>query len=580
MSQEIKLVNSHIEEYLDYYCGLSAPRFAVMIKGQWGAGKTWFIEQYCEKLKKRQSYKYLYVSLFGMTKFSDIEYAFFQQLHPVLSSQGMEITGKIVKGLLKASIKFDLDHDGKDDGSLNVQIPEIPNYLKNVDERVLIFDDLERCKIDLRDIFGYINQFVEHHNLKVIIIANELDLQSKYNDYKIMKEKLIGQTFDILIDFEGTFYKFLSETKNSQIEKILFQDINYLKNIYAKLEYNNLRTLKKIILDFKRIFEKLPNKAKNRRDILNNILIFLAFLSIEIKRGVIHSNDVNKLIREYRSHSAKLSLNATLGRSIDSSQAIKLESKLDNQELQNTVQKNYNLYSNFELDKVFPSESWWEKFFDQGLIDSDELNTSVLSKYFPEDENTPNWRRLYYFTKLSDIDFDNLLKKVELEYKEKKFLDIGEIKHVFGIFLTLSEKGLYCKNKSDILSDAKTYINHLNSCNKIPALPYSIIDDRLADNYDNLLFYGFDFREFKELSSYVNEIQASIRTNNLPNDAKELINIMKNEPARFYNMVCFSQTSEQIYYTIPILQYINVDSFIDALMAMDYPSKEFGLFWV
>ncbi|WP_271254322.1 P-loop NTPase fold protein [Pseudanabaena sp. Chao 1811] len=502
MSQEIKLVNSHIEEYLDYYCGLSAPRFAVMIKGQWGAGKTWFIEQYCEKLKKRQSYKYLYVSLFGMTKFSDIEYAFFQQLHPVLSSQGMEITGKIVKGLLKASIKFDLDHDRKDHISLDVKIPEIPNYLKNVDERILIFDDLERCKIELRDIFGYINQFVEHHNLKVIIIANESDLQSKYTDYKIMKEKLIGQTFDILIDFEGTFHRFLSETQNNQIEKILFQDIEHLKNIYAKLGYNNLRTLKKIILDFKRIFEELPNKAKNRIDILNDILTFLTVFSIEIKRGVIHSNDVIKLIREYRSHRARLSLKETLGKSIDSSKSDKIEAKLDNEELKNTIQKNYNLYNSFELDKVFPSESWWEKFFDQGSIDSDELNTSISSKYFPQDKDTPNWRRLYYFTRLSDIDFEDLLKKVELEYKEKKFLDIGEIKHVFGIFLTLSEKGLYCKNKSDILSDAKTYINHLNSCNKISALPYSIIDDRFADNYDNLLFYGFDFREFKELSSY------------------------------------------------------------------------------
>jgi len=491
----------------------------------------------------------------------------------------MEITGKIVKGFLKASIKFDWDHDGKDDGSLNIQIPEIPNYLKNVDERILIFDDLERCKIDLRDIFGYINQFVEHHNLKVIIIANELDLQSKHTDYKIMKEKLIGQTFDILIDFEGTFYTFLSETQNSQNEKILFQDINFLKNIYAKLEYNNLRTLKKIILDFKRIFEKLPDKAKNRIEILNNILIFLAFLSIEIKRGVIHSNDVNKLIREYRSHRAKLSLNATLGRSRDSTQSIKPEAKLDNQELQNelqnTVQKNYNLYSNFELDKIFPSESWWEKFFDQGLIDSDELNTSVLSKYFPEDENTPNWRRLYYFPRLSDIDFADLLEKVELEYKAKSFLDIGEIKHVFGIFLTLSEKRLYHKSKADILSEAKTYINYLNSCNKITPLPYSMTENRLVDNHENLIFCEFDSREFKELNSYIYEIQKSIRINNFPNDAKELLDIMKNDQIKFYKMVGISQTPEQIYYTIPILQYIDINSFIDNLMIMDYDAKEF-----
>jgi hypothetical protein len=33
----ISEINNHIEEYLDYYCGLShAPGFAVLLKGEWG----------------------------------------------------------------------------------------------------------------------------------------------------------------------------------------------------------------------------------------------------------------------------------------------------------------------------------------------------------------------------------------------------------------------------------------------------------------------------------------------------------------------------------------------------------------
>ena len=41
---------------------------------------------------------------------------------------------------------------------------------------ILIFDDLERCKIPINDLLGYINQFVEHLNLKVIIVANEKEI--------------------------------------------------------------------------------------------------------------------------------------------------------------------------------------------------------------------------------------------------------------------------------------------------------------------------------------------------------------------------------------------------------------------
>jgi pantothenate kinase-related protein Tda10 len=138
MTQDNRSLNSHIEKYLDYYCNLChAPEFAVLLKGKWGSGKTWFIEQYREKLEEKNK-KCLYVSLYGMTKFSEIEDEFFRQLHPILSSKGMTIAGKIAKSFLKGTVKIDLNGDSKDDGNLSVQIPEvnIPDYLKNTDENI------------------------------------------------------------------------------------------------------------------------------------------------------------------------------------------------------------------------------------------------------------------------------------------------------------------------------------------------------------------------------------------------------------------------------------------------------------
>ncbi len=183
---ETRSVNSHIEDYLDYYCGLShSPGFALLLKGEWGCGKTWFINKYLKKLKQKKQ-KSLYVSLYGMTSFSEIEDAFFQQLHPVLSSKGMAVTGKILKGVLKGTLKIDLDGDKKDDGSVTLGIPDInlPDYLKNTDKSILVFDDLERCQIGIGNLLGYINSFVEHQGLKVILVANEEKLlkNDKYKD--------------------------------------------------------------------------------------------------------------------------------------------------------------------------------------------------------------------------------------------------------------------------------------------------------------------------------------------------------------------------------------------------------------
>jgi len=148
---EISSVNAHVQEYLDYYCGLTnPPGFAVLLKGSWGSGKTWFIEQYQKSLETK-NLRTLYISLYGMKSTSDIEDKFFQLLHPIMSSRGMAITGIIMKGLLKGALKIDLTRDGKDDVAWNIEIPQINHSFKpsDIDNTILIFDDVERCKIDL-----------------------------------------------------------------------------------------------------------------------------------------------------------------------------------------------------------------------------------------------------------------------------------------------------------------------------------------------------------------------------------------------------------------------------------------------
>ncbi len=79
--------NKHINDFLKYYFNLEqSPEYAILIDGEWGAGKSWFIQKALNDLKG-SSGKYLYVSLYGMSNFSEIEDAFFEQMHPVLSSR-------------------------------------------------------------------------------------------------------------------------------------------------------------------------------------------------------------------------------------------------------------------------------------------------------------------------------------------------------------------------------------------------------------------------------------------------------------------------------------------------------------
>ncbi|BAS54236.1 hypothetical protein NIES2135_05140 [Leptolyngbya boryana NIES-2135] len=567
MSQEQKTINSHIETYLDYYCNLShAPGFAVLLQGQWGSGKTWFINRYREKLKEN-NHKCLYVSLYGMTSFSEIENAFFQQLHPVLSSKGMAITGKIIKGLLKGTLKIDLNSDSKDDGTLNLQIPEInlPEYLRDADKSILIFDDLERCNIDLVNILGYINFFVEHQELKVILIANEDELV-KDTKYQIIKEKLIGKTFGVSLDFEGALENFIAVINNLNARRFLSDNTELIQNFYGQAGYENLRNLKQIVLDFERIFNVLPEKAKDKVELAQDLLKLLIAFSIEIKRGNILPKDISKLRETYSVSLSTRIASQALGTGKDEDQ--------ENTPLQEVL----NRYPSIDLRDPFPSELWWQVFFDKGIVDIEELAQSILNSRYFQNENTPNWVRLWHFTDLSDDDFDSIISSVELDFSNRKYVEIGIVKHVFGLLLMFSHAGLYSKKKDEILKNTKRYIDYLKDSKQLAISTSSSIDSITDDGYGSLGFQGKEFEEFQELSSYINEVKKLAQEESLPVAGQELLTIMQSDIWKFSRMICLSEYQYedifiQDYHEIPILKYIEPTTFITLLLQMGVENK-------
>ncbi|WP_373700815.1 P-loop NTPase fold protein, partial [Neisseria dentiae] len=179
--------NQNITEFLEYYLNLpQSPEYAVMIDAPWGAGKTYFIRNFLEKYyenKDSKKERFLWVSLYGLSSIEEIEAAIFAQLHPMLSHKGMALTGKLLKEGLKAAINLDLS------------TIKIPDYLKDIDNTVLIFDDVERCSIEMNKLLGYLNHFVENQNHKMILIANEQEIETHSEQYKKIKEKLIGKVF-------------------------------------------------------------------------------------------------------------------------------------------------------------------------------------------------------------------------------------------------------------------------------------------------------------------------------------------------------------------------------------------------
>ena len=171
-----------VESILDYVRS-DYTDYAVMINGEWGSGKTYF---WNNKIKPKidgmqyngKRYSSIYMSLYGISNLEEISKKIF-----IETTQLMD---KNVKKHMETSGKYTIPEYAKTGLNMANLFGANPNGEKinyenffATDDKVLCFDDLERANVDVIDILGYINNFVEHDHIKTIIICNEKELSTK-----------------------------------------------------------------------------------------------------------------------------------------------------------------------------------------------------------------------------------------------------------------------------------------------------------------------------------------------------------------------------------------------------------------
>lgn len=311
----------YLEKAINDYLEIKETTYALLIDGSWGAGKTFFVKNKLMRnievkkydplhdiriSKKNESiiYKPIYVSLFGLDSISDLEKEIFLAVKPILGkNKNSIIAGTQVGNLvLNATALF-----GYRTGTKNIDLqPFIKAWMGIKSEMLLIFDDLERCKINYVELFGFINKFIEQDKIKTIFIADEkqitykADEQGKTNniegdevkdiraqEYKRFKEKVIGKTFDFspieeistlsLIEvyrLQESYYRFLSSHKK------------LITNVFRMTKHKNLRSLNQALSDFLFIYQQLTKLGqKDVEYVAKKLLIYTIAFTAEIKSG-------------------------------------------------------------------------------------------------------------------------------------------------------------------------------------------------------------------------------------------------------------------------------------------------------
>lgn len=150
--------------------------------------------------------------------------------------------------------------DSKEDSQNESNITE-SNIIKK--ELVLFFDDFERCKIDIIDLMGAINEYLESKNIKVVIIADEdkIDADEEKRQYLDFKEKLISRTIQIKSDYIFVIKSIVhtySETAKGYKE-FLERNQEIIYELFVESGIGNLRSVKSFIMDYERIYDAWHN---------------------------------------------------------------------------------------------------------------------------------------------------------------------------------------------------------------------------------------------------------------------------------------------------------------------------------
>lgn len=442
MTQEnwISVPNKHIEEYFDYYFeGKKLFEYAILLNGEWGSGKTWFVKKYIEKQKSLKK-KVAYISLNGVSKASEIDEAIFKCIHPVLGSKQAKLTGQILKGALKATLRIDLDGDSKPDGSVNASVPDIklPDYLKIDDNFILIFDDLERCELKIEKTLGYINYFVEQENIKVLVVSNDNEIQESDNFFR-KKEKLIGATFNYTEDQDLVVESILNEVSEPELKENLISITPLIIEIFNNIGYKNLRAFKQSILNFERFYRKNIFEWKGTFDqiIFEKILKYFLILSLESKKGRFH-----KEILKFKEDEDSISNVEEK----DTNKILKIIRGIDSKDSEDFMNK-YNL----SLNNFLLSSKRWDEIIRLNIIDQSQIYAELYETYYRFKEERPTWFKLMEFWDLDEPEFESLIKEAK-ESIEKKLLDnIADILHTVSMLIYFEKNKLINFSLDDIL---------------------------------------------------------------------------------------------------------------------------------
>jgi KAP family P-loop domain. len=410
--------------------------YAIMIDGEWGAGKSWYWDNVLtEQIKeiptkdntegKPSMYKVAKISLFGVSSVDDLRIKIFEETSTFFANKyvktGAKFTGMIVNKV--AGIFNVSETSAKDVSDL------LSEFSVNLDHYVLCFDDLERIKTELLiELLGYINTLVEHDKVKVVFICNENELKDV--DYHKYKEKIVRFTHTIKADISKMVLEF-AKGKEDGYSKYLCERKDYIASIYQRGNSSNLRTLKYNLDIYEQVYEIIGKTIQSENEqhvyaVANYMLLLSMVYSIEYRRD----NDEAKLkslFKINRQWIYQLDTMDSLSRQSGNNED-KQKSQAEKSEEEKIVDyQRYIKKCYFANSYIYGSSMPMIEYLLTGYCDEDAMRANIQwieveAKRYEASEEKQLYQELTQFWDTDDDVMANAVKRTMEKVKEGSFL--------------------------------------------------------------------------------------------------------------------------------------------------------------
>ena len=259
-------------------------KYAILIDGTWGSGKTYLYENYLVdaidsvEVGKNERKQNVYISLYGISSIDSLAKQLITNYLIYVKGNGNKLIKKGLKplagiiGVASSAFSFSI-------GPISTDLSNVFEKIEgsiDVKDMVICFDDLERCTIPINEFFGFVNNLIEHCNCKVIILADEKNIGKIYANTNIEEKYLT------VISGNRKVVEYIGDGKNTKTQnKGLGKDTN------GEITVEEVKKLNEILYSENYLYKDIKEK------VIGKTMLYYPALKDVIKE-VICGNEKNK----------------------------------------------------------------------------------------------------------------------------------------------------------------------------------------------------------------------------------------------------------------------------------------------